>query len=79
MADKTYYDYFRYESGDPVELTKALAHELEKLAAAGVEPEAVEYKPDLHYVEVPYEITLDQARALGYDEAEIARLVEEAG
>ena len=78
MSGLTYPDYFRFESSDPVELSSALAHELQRLAAAGIEPDRVDNRPELHYVEIRYQLTLPQARMLGYTEDEIDKLMPEA-
>lgn len=78
MSEVSYPDYFRFESGDTVELSSSLARELQRLAAAGIQPDDIDYKPELHYVEVRYQLTLPQARALGYSEAEIDVLIPEA-
>jgi hypothetical protein len=78
MSEVSYPDHFRFESGDAVELSSALSHELQRLAAAGIKPDDIDYKPELHYVEVRYQLTLPHARALGYSEAEIGVLIPEA-
>ena len=77
--DYVYEDYFRHESSDPAELSAELRFFLDRLAAAGIDQFDVEYKPDQRYTEVRYGLTITQARLLGYDEAAIQLLIEEAG
>jgi hypothetical protein len=68
---KTTSDYIRYESGDPAELADELAAAVRRLGKAGIHPDTIIYKPEFHYFEVHFEMTAEQARALGCDAAYI--------
>lgn len=78
MTETTYADWFRWESGNPTELAAELQHFLGRLQTAGITDFGIEYRPELHYVEVNYTLTIDQAKALGYDQDDIDQLKRDA-
>lgn len=74
-SEPTYIEWFREESKDPTERAAALRHFLAQLDKAGI----VEFDVDQGdwYVEVGFETTVTQARIMGYDDDEIAVLLDQ--
>jgi hypothetical protein len=71
-----YSDYFRWETHDPKELLENLIDFLTRLNKAGVYECDIDYSVAYGYVEVGYSVTVEEARKLGYDDADIATLID---